>query len=164
MRRRQFLTAASLSAAAGFACTSPALALSLETAPATVADHLRVPAPAVKGALDWDRLAAAGESLFRDGTISRFPAVLRRLDGQQVVLAGFMMPFREAKTHQEFMLGAMQFHCTTCMLGDLRRIVAVKAARPVAYDERPLAIRGTLRLLEDEASPLYYRLDAATAA
>lgn len=163
MRRRQFLTAAGLSAA-GFACTSPALALSLETAPAIVADHLRVPAPAVDGALDWDQLATAGESMFRDGTISRFPAALRQLDGQEVVLAGFMMPFRDGVQHSEFMLAGMQFHCTSCMLGDLRRIVAVKAARPVTYAERPLAIRGRLHLLEDGASPLYYRLETASAA
>jgi hypothetical protein len=163
MRRRQFLAAS----ATGFACTAaagPALALSLETAPASVADHLRVPAPHVDGALDWDQLAEAGDSLFRDGTISRFPIALRQLDGRQVVLSGFMMPFREAAAHEEFILGAMQFHCTTCMLGDLRRIVAVKAALPVVQADRPVTIRGTLRLLEAEASPLYYRLEAARAA
>lgn len=163
MRRRQFLAAS----AAGFACTtaaSPALALSLEPAPASVADHLRVPAPHVDGALDWDQLAQAGDSLFRDGTISRFPAALRQLDGRQVVLSGFMMPFRDGAVHSEFVLGAMQFHCTSCMLGDLRRIVAVKAAQPVARADQPVTIRGTLRLLEADASPLYYRLEAAQTA
>lgn len=162
MRRRQFLSAT----AAGFACSaaaSPALALSLETAPAEVAAHLRVAAPPVPGALDWSQLAMAGESRFRDDSISRFPAALRRLDGQEVVLAGYMMPFNDGPQHTEFMLGAMQFHCTTCMLGDLSRVVAVTAARPVAYAERPLVIGGRLRLLEDDASPLYYRLEAATA-
>lgn len=163
MRRRQFLAAS----AAGFACTavaSPAFALSLEPAPAGVAAHLRVPAPHVDGALEWDQLAEAGDSLFRDGTVSRFPAALRQLDGRQVVLSGFMMPFRDGAAHSEFMLGAMQFHCSSCMLGDLRRIVAVKAAQPIAQADRPVTVRGTLRLLEAETSPLYYRLDAAQTA
>jgi len=159
MRRRQFLTAS----AAGFACAAvaaPAFALSIQEAPA----HLRMGVPAMDGTLDWSLLARAGDSMFRDGRISRFPAELHALDGQEVALAGYMMPFRDGTQHSEFMLGALQFHCPACMMGDLNRLVAVKAARPVAYAERPLVIRGRLRLLEDSASPLYYRLDAATAA
>lgn len=159
MRRRQFLTAAT----AGFACTAvatPAMALSLEQAP----EHLRLAAPALDGALDWSLLAQAGESRFRDGTISRFPAALHGLDGKPVLLSGYMMPFRDGETHGEFLLGAQQFHCPSCMIGDLTRIVAVKAASPVTLTERPLALRGTLRLLEGETSPLFYRLDAAATA
>lgn len=159
MRRRQFLTAS----AAGFACTataSPALALSVQEAPA----HLRLGPPAVDGTLDWGQLARAGESMYRDGRISRFPADLHALDGESVTLAGYMMPFRDGEWHSEFVLGALQFHCAGCMMGDLNRLVAVKAAEPIAHTDGPLVVRGRLRLLEDEASPLYYRLDAATAA
>ena len=159
MRRRQFLTAS----AAGFACTAaagPALALSLEEAPA----HLRLGPPDLAGALDWSQLARAGESMYRDGRISRFPADLHVLDGQDVTLAGYMMPFHDGERHSEFVLGALQFHCPACMMGDLSRLVAVKATAPITHTEGPLAIRGRLRLLEDSASPLYYRLDAATAA
>ena len=50
---------------------------------------------------------------------------------------------------------------TVTMMGELNRLVAVKAAEPVARADGPLVIRGRLRLLEDEASPLFYRLDAA---
>jgi hypothetical protein len=160
MRRRQFLAAS----AAGFACTattmgavSPAQALSLQEAPA----HLRLGPPVVDGALDWSQLARAGASMFRDGRISRFPADLHALDGQQVTLAGYMMPFKDADRHSEFMFGALQFHCSGCMMGELNRLVAVKAAEPVAVADGPLVIRGRLRLLEDEASPLFYRLDSA---
>ncbi|MBS4046748.1 MAG: hypothetical protein KG075_10435 [Alphaproteobacteria bacterium] len=160
MRRRQFLAAS----AAGFACTaaaSPARALSLQEAPASLAAHLRLGPPVVDGALDWSQLARAGASMFRDGRISRFPADLHALDGQQVTLAGYMMPFTDADAHREFMFGALQFHCSGCMMGELNRLVAVKAAEPVAVADGPLVIRGRLRLLEDEASPLFYRLDAA---
>lgn len=156
MRRRQFLAAS----AAGFACTaaaSPARALSLQEAPA----HLRLGPPAVEGALDWGQLARAGASMYRDGRISRFPSNLHALDGKEVTLAGYMMPFSDAERHSEFMFSALQFHCAGCMMGELNRMVAVKAAKPVAYGGGPLAIRGRLRLLEDETSPLFYRLDDA---
>ncbi|QDO97286.1 hypothetical protein FNB15_08395 [Ferrovibrio terrae] len=159
MRRRQFLAAT----AAGFACTaatSPARALSLQEAPA----HLRLGPPVVDGTLDWSQLARAGASMFRDGRISRFPADLHALDGQEVALAGYMMPFTDADRHSEFMFGALQFHCPGCMMGELNRMMAVKAAEPVADADGPLVIRGRLRLLEDEASPLFYRLEAATEA
>lgn len=156
MRRRQFLTAS----AAGFACTaaaSPALALSLQEAPA----HLRLGPPVIEGTLDWSQLARAGASMYRDGRISRFPSNLHALDGKEVTLAGYMMPFTDADRHSEFMFSALQFHCAGCMMGELNRMVAVKAAEPVAYGTGPLVIRGQLRLLEDEASPLYYRLESA---
>ncbi|MFN4309697.1 MAG: hypothetical protein ACK4FK_03815 [Ferrovibrio sp.] len=170
MLRRQFLSRFSVSAAAGLAGTGficaagDAAAISIQPAEGGALTHLRQPAPGVDGALDWDLLAQAGESKFQDGTISRFPAALRALDGQDVTVSGYMMPFRDGKTHVEFLLGALQFHCASCMVGDLARLVAVKAAEPVAYAERPVLVRGTLRLLESEQSPLFYRLDAARSA
>lgn len=162
MLRRHFLSSFTVSAAAaGFALSAePAAALSLEPAPA----HLRLGAPPVDGAVDWELLAEAGETRFVDGAMSRFPAALRGLDGQEVRLSGYMMPFKDGKTHKEFLLGALQFHCVTCMTSDLSRLVAVRAAKPVTYSERPLLLRGRLRLLEDAQSPLYYRLDAAQTA
>lgn len=163
MRRRQFLSAAALAAAAsGFTCitATPARALSLEPMP----EHLRLTVPPADGALDWDLLARAGETRFQDGALSRFPAALRGLNGQDVRITGYMMPFRDGDQHREFLLGALQFHCPTCMTADLARLVAVRADQPVTFAQRPLLMRGTLRLLEDEASPLYYRLDAAREA
>lgn len=163
MRRRQFLSAAALSTAvSGFAClgAAPARALSLEPMP----EHLRLAVPPVDGALDWDLLAQAGETRFQDGALSRFPAALRGLDGKDVRLTGYMMPFRDGDEHREFLLGALQFHCPTCMSADLARLVAVRADTPVRFKQGPLLMRGRLRLLEDEASPLYYRLDAAQEA
>lgn len=75
-----------------------------------------------------------------------------------------MMPLRDGDAHREFLMGALQFHCVSCMTGDLARLVAVRAASPVRLTEGPLLVRGTLRLLEENSSPLFYRLDAARAA
>lgn len=160
MQRRHFLSAFSVSAA-GFALASgPAAALSLEPMPA----HLRASVAPRDGALDWDLLAEAGETALRDGEISRFPASLRALADAEVRLTGYMMPFREGERHSEFLLGGLQFHCTSCMTQDLTRLVAVRAASPVTYQDRPVLLTGKLRLLEDSQSPLFYRLDEAHAA
>lgn len=160
MQRRQFLSAFTV-AAGGFALAgtpvAAARAMSLEPAPA----HLRLAAPPADGALDWELLAAAGPERFRDGAISRFPATLRDLDGQPVLLSGYMMPIRQEAQHREFLLGGLQFHCAGCMMGDLGRIVAVRSRKPVALTGDPLQLHGTLRLLEGQASALYYRLDDA---
>ena len=159
MQRRHFLSAFTISAA-GLAISHPAAALSLEPMPA----HLRRAAPAAGGAIDWDLLAEAGETALRDGEISRFPAQLRALNNAEVRLGGYMMPFREGDKHAEFLLGGLQFHCVSCMTQDLTRLVAVRAARPVAYSDGPVLLHGRLTLLEDSTSPLYYRLDDARAA
>lgn len=159
MQRRHFLSAFTVSAA-GLALSRPAAALSLEPIP----EHLRGSAPAMDGSLDWSLLAEAGETQMRDGELSRFPARLRALDNAEVRLAGYMMPFRDGAKHSEFLLGGLQFHCVSCMTSDLTRLVAVRAARPVRYADAPVLLRGRLKLLEDSASPLFYRLDAAQAA
>lgn len=148
--------------AAGLACltATPTQALSLESASA----HLQLDVPQTEGALDWSLLALAGQSRLQDGMVSRFPAVVRALENHEVMLFGFMMPFRNGAMHMDFLLGGLQFHCPSCMAGDLKRLVAVRAAQPIPYVEEPVLIRGTLRLLEDEQSPLFYRLENARAA
>jgi len=163
MLRRQFLSAFTVSAAAasGFALAGrPARAMSLEPAPA----HYRLSAPSAPGALDWDSLDQAGVERFRDGEVSRFPAALRALDETKVTLSGYMMPIQQGARHRDFLLGGLQFHCPVCMMSDLGRIVAVRAARPIDYADDPIVLRGTLRLLEGDGSPLYYRLDGARLA
>jgi hypothetical protein len=50
------------------------------------------------------------------------------------------------------------------MMSDLGRLMAVRAAEPVAYAGEPILLRGTLRLLEGDSSPLFYRLDGARTA
>lgn len=160
MQRRHFLSAFTASAA-GFALASgPAPALTLEPLP----DHLRTSVVPRDGALDWDMLAEAGETALRDGEISRFPASLRALADTEVKLTGYMMPFQKGERHSEFLLGGLQFHCTGCMTQDLTRLVAVRAAAPVGYQDLPVLLTGRLRLLEDRQSPLFYRLDEARAA
>lgn len=160
MLRRHFLSSFALAASASGFVALPAQAMSLEPPPS----HLRLGVPISDGALDWGLLAEAGETRFRDGEMSRFPAALRALDQTEVALAGYMMPFSNAPAHSEFLISGLQFHCTTCMMGDLSRIVAVRAAQPVALNNAPLTIRGKLSLIEQDKSPLYFRLDGAYAA
>ncbi|MEL3892159.1 hypothetical protein V6B08_17900 [Ferrovibrio sp. MS7] len=160
MLRRHFLSNFALAATASGFVAMPAQAMSLEPAPS----HLRLGVPSTDGAVDWSLLAEAGETRFRDGAMSRFPAALRALHNTEVTLTGYMMPFSNSPAHSEFLLGGMQFHCSTCMMGDLTRIVAVRAAQPVALNNAPLMVRGKLSLIEQDQSPLYFRLDGARAA
>ncbi|MBX3453562.1 hypothetical protein [Ferrovibrio sp.] len=161
MLRRHLLSTFAVTAAGGLAALSrPASAMSMEELP----QHLRRNVEPRADALDWDLLAQAGETRFIDGEMSRFPAALRSLHGRDVDIYGYMMPFREAPQHAEFLLGALQFHCAGCLVSDLSRIVAVRAAAPVEYSTMPVQIHGRLSLIEQEQSPLYFRLDGAKAA
>ncbi len=160
MLRRHFLSSFAVATSAAGLVAAPARAMSLEPAPA----HLRLGVAAQNGALDWGLLAEAGETRFRDGEISRFPAALRALHGQDVQLYGYMMPFSDAAAHQQFLIGGLQFHCPTCLSGDLARVVAVRAEAPVAFNTSPVLLHGKLSLIEEAQSPLFYRLDGASAA
>lgn len=159
MLRRGFLSAFSITTAGAFVLPGEgARAMSLE--PRT--QHPRASLDAANtGGLDWDLLAQAGETRFVDGRMSRFPAALRALNGREVSLLGYMMPFTEATAHREFLLGALQFHCSGCMMGDLARLVAVKASESVKATDAPVLVRGRLHLIEQDQSPLFYRLENA---
>lgn len=156
MLRRHFLSSFSIAAGSGLALkTLPAQAISLEEA------HPRLGLLASGEGLDWDMLSMAGEKRFRDGKVSRFPAELQALDGKDVTLEGFMLPYRDAPAHREFLLGGLRIHCAGCLSRDLNRIAAVKTRKPVDFTDAPLLLRGRLVLLEDEASLLFYRLENA---
>jgi hypothetical protein len=50
------------------------------------------------------------------------------------------------------------------MPGGFASIVAINAERPLQVTDKPLALRGTLRLLSDRRSNLLYQLDKALPA
>jgi hypothetical protein len=155
MRRRHFL---SLFAATSLAPVA-ADALTLQTI-----EHPLRPAGAPAGALSWDLLASAGPERFAGDRLSRFPESLRALDGQDVLLAGFMFPVGEGDSHSRFLLSGFAWHCGLCSLQDTTQLVDVTSLAPVPFTPGTLALRGRLHLVEDPGLRLFYRLGEARAA
>jgi hypothetical protein len=73
-----------------------------------------------------------------------------------------MMVLEDDDPLDRFLLTAYQAHCPFCMPGGFASIVAVHAEKPLRVTDKPLTMRGTLRLLSDNKdSQLLYRLDKA---
>ncbi len=142
---------------AGLLGTGSAQALTVEKA----APALLGAIPPRKGVVAWDSLAQVE---IPDGEKPRFAAAVMKLNGRPVVIEGHMMVLEDDDPLNRFLLTAYKAHCPFCMPGGFVSVVAVHAERPLHVTDKPLALRGTLRLLSDNGSKLLYRLDKALPA
>ena len=138
----------------GLSAWGTAHALSLENLPATLIGAI---SPR-KGVVPWDDLAAVEAPI---GQKPQFSAAVTKLNGRPVVIEGHMMVLDDDNPINRFLLTAYQAHCPYCMPGGFTSIVAIHADHPVRVTDRPLTMRGTLRLLADGKSQLFYQLDKA---
>lgn len=91
-----------------------------------------------------------------------FPERVTALDGQTVILRGFMVPLTDGALHSRFILSANPVSCTACQSPRPATMVQVqtRAAMPSHHD--PVVLTGILRLKPFEG--LFYRLDRAEVA
>jgi hypothetical protein len=139
---------------AGLTGWGSAHALTLERAPATLFGVI----PPRKGVVSWDDLTTVEAPI---GQKPQFSAAMTKLNGRSVVIEGHMMVLDDDNPINRFLLTAYQAHCPYCMPGGFASIVAIHADHPVRVTDKPLTMRGTLRLLADGKSQLFYRLDKA---
>jgi hypothetical protein len=115
--------------------------------------------PPRKGVLPWDELAQV-KAAYRQKP--QFLEAISKHNGKPVVIEGHMMVLDDDDPLKRFLLTAYRAHCPFCMPGGFTSIVAVDAAKPLRVTDKPLTMRGTLRLLSDyKRSQLLYQLDKA---
>jgi len=135
------------------------IVLALLSPCASLAQSAGKPLPA----LAWDTMALAKSGAGRSPTAVAFPAALTALNGKRVSVSGFMVPL-EAKAEQtRFLLTAKPQDCEFCIEGGPATFIEVRS-KPLRFSSKPFALAGTLRLLHDDPSGMYYRLDAADLA
>jgi len=115
--------------------------------------------PPRKGVVPWADLAQVE---LADGKPPRFAASVSKFNGRPAVIEGHMMVLEDDDPLDRFLLTAYQAHCPYCMPGGFASIVAVQAEKPVRVSDKPLTMRGTLRLFSrNEDGRVLYRLDRA---
>ena len=78
-------------------------------------------------------------------------------------VSGFMVPL-EAKAEQtRFLLTVKPQDCEFCIEGGPATFIEVWS-KPLRFSSKPFFLAGTLRLLHDDPSGMYYRLDGAGVA
>lgn len=79
--------------------------------------------------------------------VPSFPAKLEALQNKPVELPGYMIPINADVAHKEFMLAVVPMdQCPYCGQGDIPSMVEVKMIKEVAYTDKPIKIKGKLKL------------------
>jgi len=155
--RRTVFGSALTGAAALLLAGKPAAALTRETISPAALGAI----PERHGVLPWRTLALAE---IEHGSEPIFPAAVQKLNGREVVVEGHMMTLEDSPRLQRFLLTAYQAHCPFCMPGGAASMIAVRAEAAIAVRDKPLTLRGTLRVGPEQGSSLVYRLENARIA
>lgn len=108
----------------------------------------------------------SGEAAAKGRLEEQIPEIVRKLDGQRIVISGFMLPMKmEGAVATEFLLVANSMLCCYGVVPPMNQWVTVKMRRrgvPPRQDV-PIQVFGTLRVqprVENRALSAIYHLDA----
>ena len=103
-----------------------------------------------------------GNDQFGDFEKPVFNQKIKSLSGKQIVLPGYMVPFESGLTAQEFMLSSLPLNaCFFCGVGGPETVVQVRLTKAVKYSDKPVEVKGILRLNEDDPDNMMYILENA---
>jgi len=101
-----------------------------------------------------------------DGPSPALPDTLRQLDGQPILLTGFMYPLEQSRGHRRFLLSPFPagcaFHVPSGTSGSPAAMVEVLAAESVRFTYDPVAIRGTFTIANSPQGDVRYQLREAS--
>lgn len=91
-----------------------------------------------------------------------FSAAAKSLAGKEIILPGYMMPFEGGVQGSHFMLSSLPINaCFFCGVGGPESVVEVYLKSPISFREKPIEIRGTLRLNDKDPDKMIYILENA---
>lgn len=92
-----------------------------------------------------------------------FSQATKNLDGKIVTLPGYMIPFENgASKGTTFMLSSLPINaCFFCGVGGPESVVEVNMKEPLSFNEKPIEIKGILRLNDKNPDRMIYRIEQA---
>jgi hypothetical protein len=134
-----------------------------------MAAHAQSPAPAVyKGlpSLVWPKLYDIRFEKAKDklGDYEKpiFNQGIKNLDGKVITLPGYMIPFDNGSKGATFMLSSLPINaCFFCGVGGPESVVEVNMKQPISFNDKPIEIKGVLRLNDKNPDRMIYRIEQA---
>ncbi len=127
-----------------------------------------------EGGLAWETLARTTEISYEEknaegmdiaGVRPDFPADVLALDGQEVLMQGYMFPLDAAEKQAQFLFGPFPATCPYHYHVGPAMVIEVSAAEPLPFVYDPVNLRGRLELVSrDDAFNVFYRLKEARLA
>lgn len=93
---------------------------------------------------------------------AKFNDQQRELDGQVLIVEGFMFPLEYTRKHQNFLVSSSPMsQCFFCGPGEAESMVYVRTTEPVDYTNRRMKVKGTFKLVSDASMGIIYELENA---
>jgi hypothetical protein len=91
-----------------------------------------------------------------------FSQAAKSMDGKVVTLPGYMNPFEKGSQGTTFMLSSLPINaCFFCGVGGPESVVEVILKSPISFNEKPIEIKGILRLNYSDPDRMIYRIEQA---
>lgn len=91
-----------------------------------------------------------------------FSEAVKKMAGQEITLPGYIIPFEGTNQSKAFMFSSLPLNaCFFCGVGGPETVVQVRMAKPIDYNDKPVEIRGRLKLNPDNPDEHFYILDDA---
>jgi hypothetical protein len=145
---------------------APALALALQPGsppwdqPAAPAGPVP-PLEEMPGVVSWRTLAQVEMVKIKDKMVPQYSDNIAALDRKEVKLQGYMMPLDLGEKQKRFLLSAKSPTCAYCLPGGPDSLVEVLAKEPIRYGIEPVVVSGTLTVLKNDPTGLFYRMNDA---
>jgi len=111
------------------------------------------------GAVPWRMLA--GITQLPDGSLAGVSPEIMALDGADVVVDGYMIPYDDAPRQRRFLICPSLVDCPYCAPGGASGLIEVSAVRPVASTHQAFSARGRFAVNPSPQAGFLYRLTAA---
>jgi hypothetical protein len=91
-----------------------------------------------------------------------FSAAAKSLSGKTITLPGYMVPFDSGMKSNHFMLTSLPLNaCFFCGVGGPETVIEVYSKSISTYTEKPVEIRGVLKLNDTDPDKMIYILESA---
>lgn len=91
-----------------------------------------------------------------------FTDMVKNLNSKIITLPGYMIPFENGMKGNHFMLSSLPINaCFFCGVGGAETVVEVFTTKSVNYSEKPIQIKGKLKLNDTNPDQMIYVLEAA---
>jgi hypothetical protein len=117
----------------------------------------------------WNTLAKVSykveEDEFGELYVPEFGAEVQALEGKEITLQGFIIPFEGMFKPKHLILSSLPIDaCFFCGTGGPESVAEVYLQEEIKYTARPVKIRGRLKINADDINELMYVLENATFA
>lgn len=91
-----------------------------------------------------------------------FSAATKALNGKVVTLPGYMIPFDSGMKGTKFMFSSLPINaCFFCGVGGPEGVIEVTTKQPLSFSDKPIEIKGILRLNDKDPDKMIYILEQA---